>query len=127
MADDTITFGNIYLTVVSKCSKVFYHKSVDGWLDYVQSRQESLCKKHVLTSSAAGDIKLQSCSKNNLKMRLDMRFMIMKHGKYVMDASNYEYASKTISSKLYTDRLKLVLPYIMKNTKVLVVDYLFKL
>ncbi|KAI9356836.1 hypothetical protein BD770DRAFT_389385 [Pilaira anomala] len=33
----------------------------------------------------------------------------MKHSKYVMDAINVEYAKKTISSKLYNDRLKLVL------------------
>ncbi|MBM6384736.1 MAG: hypothetical protein JSY10_12190 [Paenibacillus sp.] len=38
-----------------------------------------------------------------------MRLMIMKNGKFVMDGSNCEYAAKTISIKLYKDRLKLVL------------------
>lgn len=38
-----------------------------------------------------------------------MRLMLMKNEKFVMDASNCEYAGKTTSSKLYKDILKLVL------------------
>jgi hypothetical protein len=56
-----------------------------------------------------GDTQAQACKDSELKMRLDMRFILTKHGKIVMDGANCEYAAKATSSKLFKDRLKLVL------------------
>ncbi|CAO3652497.1 unnamed protein product [Mucor hiemalis] len=67
-----------------------------------------------------GETMSETCNNNNLRMKLDMRLMIthhytieeeiiMKHGKFVMDGTNCEYAAKPTNSKLNKDKLKLVL------------------
>ncbi|KAG2201064.1 hypothetical protein INT47_010816 [Mucor saturninus] len=56
-----------------------------------------------------GETMSSSNKKVNLRMKLDMRVMILKQGRYVMDGLNGEYARKHMNGKLYKDRLKLVL------------------
>ncbi|KAG2200005.1 hypothetical protein INT47_000355, partial [Mucor saturninus] len=43
-----------------------------------------------------GDTQSSPCKRNNLKINLDMRFMIMKNSKYIMDGANCEYAHKGV-------------------------------
>ncbi|KAI7891393.1 uncharacterized protein EV154DRAFT_223478 [Mucor mucedo] len=56
-----------------------------------------------------GDTQSSPCKRNNLKISLDMRFMIMKNSKYIMDGANCEYARKAIPGKFFKDKLKLIL------------------
>lgn len=56
-----------------------------------------------------GETISDSNRKDNLVMKLDMRLILMKNDKAIMDASTGEYAARPTSSKLYKDRLKLVL------------------
>lgn len=56
-----------------------------------------------------GDTEAEASKTNNLRMKLDMRIMLMKNEKYLMEGSTCEYAKKATSYKLFKDRLKLVI------------------
>lgn len=56
-----------------------------------------------------GDTQASTNKKNGLKLNLDMRIMIMKNTKYLMEGSDCEYARKPFPSKYFKDRLKLIL------------------
>ncbi|KAI7861396.1 hypothetical protein BDF14DRAFT_1870144 [Spinellus fusiger] len=56
-----------------------------------------------------GDTQAKACKNNGLSMKLDMRIMIMKNGKHVVEGGTCEYAKNPVRSKYFRDRLKLVL------------------
>ncbi|KAI8369259.1 uncharacterized protein BYT42DRAFT_583725 [Radiomyces spectabilis] len=55
------------------------------------------------------DTQAQPYKTNGLNMKLDNRLISIRRGRYVMEDSDCEYASKAIGRKLYSDKLKLVL------------------
>ncbi|KAI8369258.1 uncharacterized protein BYT42DRAFT_102063 [Radiomyces spectabilis] len=93
----------VFETFFGQDEHIFLHWQVQLYCTCISS-----CSPHNILLSR-GDTQAQACKKNDLKMKLDMRVMLMKHGHYVMEGSSCEYAAKATCSKLYKDRLKLVL------------------
>jgi hypothetical protein len=56
-----------------------------------------------------GETSPKVCTDNGIKMRLDLRMMVTQNNKFIMDTTNCEYAATPTCSKLFKDRLKLVL------------------
>jgi hypothetical protein len=59
--------------------------------------------------SFRGETSPAVCTNNGIKMRLDLRMMVTQNNKFIMDTTNCEYAATPTCSKLFKDRLKLVL------------------
>ncbi|KAI9486416.1 MAG: hypothetical protein EXX96DRAFT_42414 [Benjaminiella poitrasii] len=53
----------------------------------------------------------QTCKDDYFKIKLNIRFLVTKHGIFVMDSANCEFAAKATYSKLFNDCLKLALDY----------------
>ncbi|GAA5802041.1 hypothetical protein HPULCUR_007501 [Helicostylum pulchrum] len=72
-----------------------------------------------------GDTEAEASKTNNLRMKLDMRIMLMKNEKYLMEGSTCEYAKKATSYKLFKDRAVLSVIH-LKDHGLYVVEDLVK-
>jgi hypothetical protein len=78
------------------------------WYNFFRQKKTHYFSKYT-NLSFRGETSPQVCINNGTKMRLDLRVMLTKNNRFIMDSTNCEYTAKTTCSKLFKDRLKMVL------------------